>query len=178
MDQESRLALADEELIRPGYAVVFVSPDVTASLNEFIRFVVASDCLISQGVGVSPSMLLYGPPGCGKTELARYVASQLGLPQLTARSDSLISSFLGSTAKNLRVLFEHAMARPCVLFLDEFDALAKARDDKNELGELKRVVVSLLQNIDALASKTVLLKLRRTTIISWTLRSGGDSLSA
>lgn len=157
VDQESRLALADEELVRPGDAVVFVSPDVTASLAEFIRFVVASDRLISQGVGVSPSMLLYGPPGCGKTELARYVASQLGLPLLTARSDSLISSFLGSTAKNLRVLFEHAMARPCVLFLDEFDALAKARDDKNELGELKRVVVSLLQNIDALASKTVLL---------------------
>ena len=157
VDQESRLSLADEELVRPADAVVFVSPEVSASVSEFIRFVVASDRLISHGVGVSPSMLLYGPPGCGKTELARYVASQLGLPLLTARSDSLISSFLGSTAKNLRVLFEHAMARPCVLFLDEFDALAKARDDKNELGELKRVVVSLLQNIDALASKTVLL---------------------
>ncbi len=157
VDQESRLALADEQLFASGDAVVFVAPEVTAAVHEFVRFVLGADRLVSQGVGVSPSMLLFGPPGCGKTELAKYVASQLGLPLLTARSDSLISSFLGSTAKNLRTLFDHATARPCVLFLDEFDALAKARDDKNELGELKRVVVSLLQNIDALESKTVLL---------------------
>ncbi|MBK9619680.1 MAG: ATP-binding protein, partial [Candidatus Obscuribacter sp.] len=59
--------------------------------------------------------------------------------------------------QNLRVLFEHAKARPCVLFLDELDSLGKLRDDKHELGELKRVVVSLLQNIDALHNETVLL---------------------
>jgi len=71
--------------------------------------------------------------------------------------DGLISSYLGSTAKNLRLLFEHAMSRPCVLFLDEFDALGKMRDDSKELGELKRVVISLLQNIDAMGKDHVLL---------------------
>ncbi|MGC3971679.1 MAG: ATP-binding protein [Pirellulales bacterium] len=95
-------------------------------------------------------MLLYGPPGCGKTQIARYIAAELELPLIVARMDSLISSYLGSTAKNLRLLFEFAASHPCILFLDEFDALAKMRDDTRELGELKRVVISLLQNIDAL----------------------------
>jgi SpoVK/Ycf46/Vps4 family AAA+-type ATPase len=62
----------------------------------------------------------------------------------------LISSYLGSTSKNIRSLLEYAQSEPCVLFLDEFDSIAKARDDRNEIGELKRVVVSLLQNIDNL----------------------------
>src|ERR1019366_8069185 len=109
------------------------------------------------GVGISPSMLVYGPPGCGKTQLARFIAGELELPLITARMDSLISSYLGSTAKDLRQLFDHASSRPCVLFLDEFDALAKMRDDSHELGELKRVVISLLQNIDALGPDHVLL---------------------
>jgi SpoVK/Ycf46/Vps4 family AAA+-type ATPase len=102
-------------------------------------------------------MLMYGPPGCGKTQLARSIAARLELPLVTARVDTLISSFLGSTSKNLRTLFDHAATRRCVLFLDEFDALAKLRDDRQELGELKRVVVSLLQNIDSVQGKTVIL---------------------
>jgi SpoVK/Ycf46/Vps4 family AAA+-type ATPase len=157
VDSESRLSLADESVVRPEDVEIFLDPPVRAQVNEFLRYVEASDRLVEEGVGVAPSLLMYGPPGCGKTELARYVAAQLHLPLLTARIDSLISSFLGSTAKNLRMLFEHAAARPCVLFLDEFDALAKLRDDRLELGELKRVVVSLLQNIDAIYGETVLL---------------------
>src|SRR4029077_10470965 len=104
-----------------------------------------------------PSLLIYGPPGCGKTQLARHVAEELHLPLLTARVDTIVSSYLGNTSKNIRSLFEHAMARPCVLFLDEFDAIAKLRDDQHELGELKRVVISLLQNIDALDSSITLI---------------------
>ena len=157
VDGESRLALADEEFIAPGDVEMFLAPEARKTVEEFLRFVRAADRLIKQGVGISPSLLLHGPPGCGKTELGRYVAAQLKLPLITARTDALISSYLGSTAKNLRMLFEHAMARPCVLFLDEFDAVAKLRDDRHELGELKRVVVSLLQNIDALDNQTVLL---------------------
>lgn len=76
---------------------------------------------------------------------------------IVARLDSLISSYLGTTAKNIRTLFEFVQKTPCVLFLDEFDAIAKARDDSNELGELKRVVNSLLQNVDAMSSDSLLL---------------------
>lgn len=158
VDSESRLKLADEQFLSPDSGVqVFLEPDVESTVEEFLRYVGAADRLISEGVGITPSLLVHGPPGCGKTELGRHIAARLELPLLTARTDGLISSYLGSTAKNLRVLFEHAMARPCVLFLDEFDAIAKLRDDRHELGELKRVVVSLLQNIDALDNQTVLL---------------------
>jgi MoxR-like ATPase len=157
VDSESRLHLADE--IRPDAVAPFLalSDRMQAKVDIFIRYVHEADKLMAAGVGISPSMLIYGPPGCGKTALAKYIASTLGLPLLLARSDSLISSYLGSTAKNFRMLFEHAMSRPSVLFLDEFDAFAKLRDDQHELGELKRVVVSLLQNIDALDSRTVLI---------------------
>ena len=157
VDTESRFSLADEEWIDRGTAHVVLDSGVQQRVDEFLRFVRAADQLMANRVGISPSMLIYGAPGVGKTELARHIAAQLGLPLITARSDALISSFLGSTAKNLRVLFEHVKSRPCVLFLDELDSVAKLRDDHHELGELKRVVVSLLQNIDALNNETVLL---------------------
>lgn len=157
VDSESRLSLADESFVLPEDAHVYLEPHVEAMVNEFIAYVRAADRLLEEGVGIAPSLLMYGPPGCGKTELARHIAARLALPLVTARVDTLISSFLGSTSKNLRLLFDHVAARPCVLFLDEFDALAKLRDDRQELGELKRVVVSLLQNIDSVRGQTVIL---------------------
>jgi ATP-dependent Zn protease len=157
VDTESRFPLADEYKLLPEDVAIILPKNALQTVNEFLRFVRESDRLLAHGVGISPSLLLYGPPGCGKTELGKFIAAQLELPLVIARTDSLISSFLGSTAKNLRTLFEHAMARPCVLFLDEFDAVGKLRDDAHELGELKRVVISLLQNIDSLDKQTVLL---------------------
>ncbi len=157
VDSESRLALADERRFGPDDVHVVLEPEVRSAVDEFLRNVRGADRLLAHGIDLSPSLIAYGPPGCGKTELARFIAAQLNLPLITARTDSLISSYLGSTAKNLRLLFEHAMAHPCVLFLDEFDAVAKLRDDRHELGELKRVVVSLLQNIDALDGRTVVI---------------------
>ena len=101
-------------------------------------------------VGVSPtrSLLIYGPPGSGKTITAHYIAVRLGLPLVVARIDGLISSFLGTTARNIANLFDFANRYACVLLLDEFDALAKLRDDPQEIGEIKRVVNTLLQNLD------------------------------
>ncbi len=157
VDSESRLRLADEVVPSDPPPFVALSSEGESLVEKFVRHVGAADRLIAEGVGISPSMLLYGSPGCGKTMLAKNIASRLDLPMLVARSDSLISSYLGSTAKNIRLLFEHASSTPSVLFLDEFDAFAKLRDDHHELGELKRVVVSLLQNIDALDGRTVLL---------------------
>jgi SpoVK/Ycf46/Vps4 family AAA+-type ATPase len=157
VDSESRLALADEDHLRPEDVQVFLRADVQRTVNQLIACFRAAGQLAARGVGAATSMLMFGPPGCGKTQLARYIAAQLELPLLTARSDALISSYLGSTSKNVRLLFEHAMSRPCVLFLDEFDAVAKMRDDTRELGELKRVVISLLQNIDSMGHDHVLL---------------------
>lgn len=157
VDSESRLSLADETLVSRDEASIVLDPATRSTVDEFLTYVRAQDQLVANGVGISPSLLIFGPPGCGKTELARHIAAELSLPLLTARVDTLISSFLGSTSKNIRVLFDHVSERRCVFFLDEFDALAKLRDDRQELGELKRVVVSLLQNIDLVHGQTVLL---------------------
>lgn len=157
VDRDSRHTLADETAPELSTVNIQLEPRIQDSVEEFISFILHSQKLIEAGVGINPSMIMYGPPGCGKTELAKWVAAKLDLPLLTARCDSLMSSLLGSTAKNIRNLFTHASNRPCILFLDEFDALAKARDDQHEVGELKRVVVSLLQNIDQLPPETVVL---------------------
>lgn len=157
VDSESRLSLADEISLASGEAEAFLDDGATQAIEEFISYVQAQDLLVADGVGIDASLLLYGPPGTGKTEIARSIALRLRLPLITARVDTLISSFLGSTSKNIRLLFDHVAERRCVLFLDELDALAKIRDDRQELGELKRVVVSLLQNIDVLPSHTVLI---------------------
>lgn len=102
-------------------------------------------------LGVEPARtcLIYGAPGTGKTRLALWIAAQLDLPIVLARIDGLVSSFLGTTARNIGNLFTFVNRYRCMLLLDEFDALAKLRDDPQEVGEIKRVVNALLQNLDA-----------------------------
>jgi SpoVK/Ycf46/Vps4 family AAA+-type ATPase len=91
---------------------------------------------------------MYGRPGTGKTQIALAMANTLGLPVVLARLDGLVSSFLGNTARNIATLFRFANRYRCILLLDEFDAIAKMRDDPQEVGEIKRVVNTILQNID------------------------------
>jgi SpoVK/Ycf46/Vps4 family AAA+-type ATPase len=124
-------------------------------VHEFVSVAKSQGQIESQGISSALSLLVYGPPGTGKTRLARYIASELGLELYVARLDGLISSFLGSTSKNIRALFDYASRAPCVLFLDEFDAIAKLRGDAQELGELKRVVNSFIQNLDTIGEHTI-----------------------
>jgi len=116
----------------------------TGLLNEFRR----GDDIRQHGLPVRSKLLFCGPPGCGKTFCAEAFANELGLPLYIVKLDRLISSYLGETAGNVRKIFEFARKQPCVLFLDEFDALARARDDTSEHNELRRVVNSLLLFID------------------------------
>lgn len=157
VDAESRMELVDIIYPFQNDIEVILSKQNSDKLESFILSYKNADKLNSLGINVSNSLLLYGPPGCGKTKCAYLIAKQLNLPLVIARLDSLISSYLGTTAKNIRSLFEFAQKMPCVLFLDEFDAIAKARDDNNELGELKRVVNSLLQNIDTMSKDSLIL---------------------
>lgn len=104
--------------------------------------------LDAAGVPRRNRLLLHGPPGCGKSSIAAALATELGLPLAIARIDGLISSYLGETATNLRLLFDFAERTPCVLLLDEFDSLGKTRTDSGDHGELRRVVNAVLQLIE------------------------------
>ena len=102
-------------------------------------------------------VLLVGPPGNGKTSLAEAIAEALAVQFFVVRYEAIIGSFLGETASRLRRVFDYVRTTPCVLFFDEFDAVGKERGDVNETGEIKRVVTSLLMQIDALPSYTVVI---------------------
>lgn len=102
-------------------------------------------------------LLLCGPPGCGKTMTAHAIAHELNLSMAYVRIDGLVSSYLGQTSVNLRKIFSSVSNQNIVLFLDEFDAIAKKRDDGHEMGELKRVVTALLQNFDNMPSNVFLI---------------------
>ncbi|QQS10770.1 MAG: ATP-binding protein [Rhodospirillales bacterium] len=122
---------------------------LTDLIQEFRR----GEDIRRHGLTVRSKLLLCGPPGCGKTLCAEIFAAETGLAFFVVKIDRLISSYLGETAANVRKVFEFARAQPCVLFLDEFDALARARDDAGEHNELRRVVNSLLIFIDRIKPK-------------------------
>lgn len=109
----------------------------------------ARAALARKGLTPKSRLLFVGPPGCGKTLCAEVLSGDLGLPLFYARFDGIVSSFLGETASNLRRVFAYAQQHQSVLFFDEFDAIGKRRDDPQEVGELKRVVSSFLQQLDS-----------------------------
>lgn len=112
-----------------------------------------ADQIRAHGLSIRSKLLFCGPPGCGKTFCAEVFAAEVGLPFFVVKLDRLISSYLGETATNVRKIFEFARRQPCVLFLDEFDALARSREDNSEHNELRRVVNSLLIFVDRLRPK-------------------------
>jgi SpoVK/Ycf46/Vps4 family AAA+-type ATPase len=113
------------------------------------------ELLRSYGIEPRHRLLLAGAPGNGKTTLAEALAEKLMVPLLTVRYEGVIGSFLGETAQRLRQVFNYVATRRCVLFFDEFDAIGKERGDVHETGEIKRVVSSLLLQMDALPSHVI-----------------------
>lgn len=158
VDEDSRFPLIEQVNLKAvTEAPVVLDQDQWDTVNEFLSIAKSYALADADGLTASLSLLMYGPPGTGKSRLARHIAKELGLDLYIARLDGLISSFLGSTSKNIRALFDFAAKTPCVLFLDEFDAIAKLRGDSQELGELKRVVNSFIQNLDTLGSHSIVL---------------------
>ncbi len=158
VDQETRMSIVDVSMNYPVEENSIVLPEsIKLKLEDFIESIKYKEQMQKMGLDLISTLLLYGPPGCGKTTIAHYLSNRIQMPLVTARLDTMISSLLGNTAKNIRMIFDFAKRKPCILFLDEFDAIAKARDDQHELGELKRVVNSLLQNIDEFSKDNILI---------------------
>jgi SpoVK/Ycf46/Vps4 family AAA+-type ATPase len=129
--------------------------NIIDNCNELIEEHIRADLLRSHGLEPRNKVLLIGQPGNGKTSLAEALAEALMLPMLTVRYESLIGAYLGETASRLGKLFDYVKTRQCVLFFDEFETIGKERGDTHETGEIKRVVSSLLLQIDALPSYVI-----------------------
>jgi hypothetical protein len=157
VDGETHLHTVDVSHPMEDETSLLLPSAIATRISEFIANVQRYDELARVNAAMPSRLLAYGLPGTGKTKLARYIAAKLRLPLLTVRCDTLVSSLLGQTSRNLRRVFEFAQQRPCVLLLDEFDALASARGNDRDVGELQRVVIALLQNIDAIAESTVVI---------------------
>lgn len=154
-DAESTLPLVvigpDLPVDRPA-----LNPEDEVSVSEFLREQREADRLATAGLSPGRTLLLVGPPGVGKTMTARYLASALQLPLVSLDLATLMSSYLGRTGQNLRRALDYARSTRCVLFLDEFDALAKRRDDDSDVGELKRLVNVLLLELEHWPNDSIL----------------------
>jgi SpoVK/Ycf46/Vps4 family AAA+-type ATPase len=124
-------------------------------VGQFVEEQRRASLLRANGLDPRHRILLVGPPGNGKTSLAEAIAESLAVPFFVVRYEAMIGSYLGETAGRLKRVFDYTRTTPCVLFFDEFDAIGKERGDTHETGEIKRVVTSLLMQVDDLPSYTI-----------------------
>jgi SpoVK/Ycf46/Vps4 family AAA+-type ATPase len=148
VDLESRLQLLRIEQ-NPSLDIEPIwEPPVAAALKQVVSERQRIEELAKQGLLPTRSLIFTGPPGVGKSLAARWIARELGRPLLTLDLSAVMSSFLGRTGANVRHVLDYAKGVDCVLLLDELDSIAKRRDDASDVGELKRLVTVLLQEID------------------------------
>ncbi|GAB3393357.1 hypothetical protein GCM10027568_22300 [Humibacter soli] len=157
IDADSRLPLVREEDPVVIANEPILDEGVAAALQQITDEHHSRERLLESGLSPTRTALLVGPPGVGKTLAARWIARELGLPLLVLDLSAVMSSFLGRTGGNVRRVLDYARSVPAVLLLDELDAVAKRRDDSSEIGELKRLVTVLLQEIDAWPDGALLL---------------------
>ncbi len=152
MDRWKTQSLFHESTPQRKISELILPDEVLEICQSLIQEQFRADLLRSHNMEPRNRILLIGPPGNGKTSLAEALAYEMGVSFLVVRYESVVGTFLGETSLRLKNLFEYASTRRCVLFFDEFETLGKERGDIHETGEIKRVVSSLLMQIDNLPS--------------------------
>jgi len=156
-NKENALALLDERPVVREEKDLILSEAANTLFAEILQEHNRADVLRSFGLQPAQKLLFCGPAGCGKTLAAEVIAHSLSLPLVLVRLDSVMSSFLGETASNLRKVFDYVTQYPVVALFDEFDALAKDRGDAADHGELKRSVNAVLQMLDGYRGSSLLI---------------------
>lgn len=133
-----------------------LEPEVEKSIDTIILERKHQNELVRHGLKPVSTAVFTGPPGVGKTITAQWLANVLGLPMVTLDLASVMSSKLGQSGANLRAVLDYARMNPCLLFLDEIDAIAKSRSDESDIGELKRLVTILLQELNTWTGESLL----------------------
>lgn len=136
---------------------VMLRADNRRALRDLIEEFKHGTYLLSKGIRPRSKLLFVGPPGCGKSFTSQALANELRLPHYTVRFDAVIGAYLGQTAIHLRELFRFASDTPCVLLFDEIDALGKQRGNPLDVGELDRIVIALMQELEFLETRGVVI---------------------
>lgn len=157
VDDESRLSLLKIYSDAPDYPSPLLASSVVDPIIQLIKERKQIKKLATLGLHPTKSSVFVGAPGVGKTITARWIAAQLGVPLLVLDLTAVMSSLLGKSGANIRSALDYAKRTPCVLFLDEIDAIAKRRSDESDVGELKRLVTVILQEVDEWPSTGLLL---------------------
>lgn len=156
-DRESQANLVDVRQPNRNLNDILLEKQAYELVKRILEEYRKAELLRVHGLRPSTKLLFCGPPGCGKTLCSEIIANELGLPLLYTRFDAIVSSYLGETASNLRKVFEYGSNGRWVVLFDEFDAIGKSRDDSTEHGELKRVINSFLQLLDAFNAPSILI---------------------
>lgn len=156
-----------EQVLSVSYSEVrlddlVLTDEIRASLQRYVVEHRRAEVLASHGLKPRRRLLLHGPPGCGKTMTAQALAGELNLPLIRVRLEVVFSKFLGETASTLSDVFAEAQRLRGVYLFDEFDALGRTRLDDSEVGEIKRVVTTFLQLLDADHSDSLLIAATNT----------------
>ncbi len=156
MDRDGDAPLASITWSSRTLATLTLPPKLEVQIRDLLREVGQWHELDREGLPRRQRILLHGPPGCGKTSIASALAKEIGVPLATVRVDSIMSSYLGETAGNLRRVFDYAESERVVLLFDEFDAVGKERGDPSDHGELRRVVNAVLQMMESYVGPSLL----------------------
>jgi SpoVK/Ycf46/Vps4 family AAA+-type ATPase len=148
VDDESRLSLLKVFKDSSDREAPLLSPELEETLGQLILERKQAARLTALGLTPTRSAIFVGQPGVGKTLTARWLAAQLGMPLYVLDLTAVMSSLLGRSGSNLRAALDFSKRGPCVLLLDEIDAIAKRRSDDADVGELKRLVTVILQEVD------------------------------
>jgi SpoVK/Ycf46/Vps4 family AAA+-type ATPase len=136
---------------------VMLRPEASKVLRELISEHEKSAHLKRHGIRPRAKLIFVGPPGCGKTFTSQALANEMGLPHYVVRFDAIIGAYLGQTAIHLHELFRFSRTTPCVLSFDEIDALGKQRGNPLDVGELDRIVIALMQELEFLETEGIVI---------------------
>lgn len=154
-DKDTGLSLLNVQRFDLTWDRIVLSEKIVDILQEIVLENRKQDILVAYNLKPKNKLLFCGPPGCGKTQTAKILSSALGLPLVYVNLTAVFSSYLGQTATNLQKIFTYIENGEWVVLFDEFDAIARDRDNLNEHGEVKRLVNSLLQLIDNATNQSV-----------------------